>query len=94
LGFENTGNEKIENKEKAAKQLNSLLYNCIGFINKPTENIIIGDSRIRNFSTERIKEITGKNYYLLYSNAAKLNEMIFSLDDEKEFVQKINKNNS
>ena len=75
--FNNNNNIiKIENKEKAAKQLNSLLYNCIGFINKPTENIIIGDSRIRNFSTERIKEITGKNYYLLYSNAAKLNEMI------------------
>ena len=27
-------------------------------------------------------------------HVAKLNEMIFSLDDEKEFVQKINKNNS
>ena len=67
---------KTENKEKAAQQLNSLLYNCIGFANQPTENIIIGDSRIRKFSTERIKELTGENYYLLYSNAAKLNEMI------------------
>ena len=75
--FNNNNNIiKTENKEKAAQQLNSLLYNCIGFANQPTENIIIGDSRIRNFSTERIKKLTGEDYYLLYSNAAKLNEMI------------------
>ncbi|MEE2953718.1 MAG: hypothetical protein VX347_00930 [Bacteroidota bacterium] len=74
--FDNNNIIKKEHKEKASKQLNSLLYNCIEFSKKPTRNIIIGDSRIRNFSTKRIKKLTDDDYYLLYSNAAKLNEMI------------------
>ena len=63
-------------KEKSAKQLNSILYNSIGFINNPTENVIIGDSRIRVLPTDHIKLLTGDEYYTLYSNAAKLNEIV------------------
>ena len=65
-----------QSKEKSALKLNSLLYNSLQFKNHPTTSIIIGDSRIRRLSTQRIKEITGDDYYNLHSNAAKLNEII------------------
>lgn len=63
-------------KEKSAQKLNSLLYNTIQFKNNPKQHIIIGDSRIRKLPTDRIKELTGNQYYTLHSNAAKLNEII------------------
>lgn len=63
-------------KEKSSQKLNSLLYNTIKYKNNPTSNIIIGDSRVRILPVDRIKEITGDDYFILYSNAAKLNEMI------------------
>jgi len=65
-----------QSKEKSAQKLNSLLYNTLQFKNNPTTSIIVGDSRIRKLPTERIKELTGDNYYTLHSNAAKLNEII------------------
>ena len=65
-----------EVKEQSSKKVNSLLYNSIDFMNYPNENIIIGDSRIRRLSNERIEEITKNKYYTLHSNAAKLNEII------------------
>ena len=65
-----------QSKEKSAQKLNSLLYNSLQFKNHPTTSIIIGDSRIRRLPTERIKELTGDNYYTLHSNKAKLNEII------------------
>ena len=63
-------------KEKSAQQINSLLYNTVNLKNNPTNSIIIGDSRIRKLPTEEIKQLTGDDYYTLYSNAAKLNEII------------------
>ena len=65
-----------QSKEKSAQKLNSLLYNSLQFKNHPKTSIIIGDSRIRRLPIERIKELTGDNYYILHSNAAKLNEII------------------
>ena len=65
-----------QSKKKSAQKLNSLLYNSLQFKNHPTTSVIIGDSRIRRLPTERIKELTGNDYYILHSNAAKLNEII------------------
>jgi hypothetical protein len=65
-----------KDKKESALELNSLLYNSIQFKNNPIPNVIIGDSRIRKFPTDRIKQITGDEYYTIYSNAAKLNEII------------------
>lgn len=67
---------KNTSKEKTARKFNSLLYNTIAFKNNPSANIIIGDSRIKRLPTEEIKQITGDNYFILHSNAAKLNEII------------------
>ena len=67
---------KNTSKEKTARKFNSLLYNTIAFKNNPSANIIIGDSRIKRLPSEEIKQITGDNYFILHSNAAKLNEII------------------
>ena len=66
----------IKSKEKTAKKFNSLLYNTIAFKNNPSPNIIIGDSRIKRFPPESIKKLSGDDYFILHSNAAKLNEII------------------
>ena len=66
--------EKTEHK--TARKLNSLLYNTISFKNHPTPNIIIGDSRIKRLPISEIEKITGDKYFILHSNAAKLNEII------------------
>ena len=63
-------------KENSAQKLNSLLYNSINFKNHPTNSVIIGDSRIKRLPIKEIKQITGDNYFILHSNAAKLNEII------------------
>ena len=63
-------------KLESAQKLNSLLYNVIDFKNSPSPHIIIGDSRIRKLPTDRIKELSGDDYYTLHANAAKLNEII------------------
>jgi len=65
-----------ETEYQTARKLNSLLYNTINFKNHPTPNIIIGDSRIRRLPTTEIEKITGDKYFILNSNAAKLNEII------------------
>ena len=65
-----------QTKLQSARKLNSLLYNTIAFKNNPTPNIIIGDSRIKRLPIKEIKNITGNDYFILHSNAAKLNEII------------------
>jgi hypothetical protein len=65
-----------ETEHKTSRKLNSLLYNTISFKNHPTPNIIIGDSRIKRLPISEIEKITGDKYFILHSNAAKLNEII------------------
>ena len=65
-----------QTKLQSARKLNSLLYNTIAFKNNPTPNVIIGDSRIKRLPIKEIKNINGNEYFVLHSNAAKLNEII------------------
>lgn len=85
--------QKISEKAKleSAQKLNSLLYNVIDFKNSPGPHIIIGDSRIRKLPTDRIKELSGDDYYTLHANAAKLNEIIdlFWLADEYSKLENV-----
>ena len=84
---------KISEKAKleSAQKLNSLLYNVIDFKNNPSPHIIIGDSRIRKLPTDRIKELSGDDYYTLHANAAKLNEIIdlFWVADEYSELENV-----
>jgi hypothetical protein len=85
--------QKISEKAKleSAQKLNSLLYNVIDFKNSPGHHIIIGDSRIRKLPTDRIKELSGDDYYTLHANAAKLNEIIdlFWMADEYSELENV-----
>ena len=74
--FNLNGYVNVSSKEKTARKFNSLLYNTIAFKNNPTANIIIGDSRIKRLPTKYIEKVTGDSYFILHSNAAKLNEII------------------
>ena len=78
-------------KLESAQKLNSLLYNVINFKNSPSPHIIIGDSRIRKLPTDRIKELSGDDYYTLHANAAKLNEIIdlFWVADEYSELENV-----
>jgi len=59
-----------------AASLNEMMYNMLKEVHNPGENLIIGDSRVENFSLAQIKEITGLEYHRLSSNALKLNEAV------------------
>lgn len=77
--FNYFSNNKVvdeQTKLQSARKLNSLLYNTIAFKNNPTPNVIIGDSRIKRLPIKEIKNINGDEYFILHSNAAKLNEII------------------
>ena len=74
--FSNNNVVDEQTKLQSARKLNSLLYNTIAFKNNPTPNIIIGDSRIKRLPIKEIKNVTGDEYFILHSNAAKLNEII------------------
>ena len=85
--------QKISEKAKleSAQKLNSLLYNVVNFKNTPSPHIIIGDSRIRKLPADRIKELSGDDYYTLHANAAKLNEIIdlFWVADEYSELENV-----
>lgn len=63
---------KIDN----AASLNEMMFNMLKEVHEPGENLVIGDSRVENFSLEQIKQITGQDYHRLSSNALKLNEAV------------------
>ena len=74
FNYSNIISKEIE--YKTARKLNSILYNTLSFRNTPTQNIIIGDSRIKRLSINEIEKISGDKYFIIHSNAAKLNEII------------------
>lgn len=70
-----------------AENLNTLLFRTINFMNSPSQNVLIGDSRTNSLPHDLIKKISGTKYKKINTNAAKLNE-IFELF---YFVNNINK---
>jgi len=49
-------------KQKISGRLNYTLWKWSDFIREPTENILLGDSRMANFDTEVIKELKGMDF--------------------------------
>lgn len=72
-----------------AENLNTLLFRTINFINSPSENILIGDSRTDALPLKLIENLTKNKYKKFNTNAAKLNE-IFELFYFANNVNKIN----
>ena len=79
----------ISNKAKInAENLNTLLFRTIDFVNYPSRNILIGDSRTDALPIDLIEKYTKQNFQKLNTNATKLNE-IFDLFYFSNKIKKI-----
>ena len=79
----------ISNKAKInAENLNTLLFRTIDFVNYPSKNILIGDSRTDALPVDLIEKYTNENFQKLNTNATKLNE-IFDLFYFSNEIKKI-----
>jgi hypothetical protein len=67
---------KEEVKIQNSQTLNQILYKTIDYINAPTENILLGDSRTQALSINQIKSLTNLDFKQLTIGASKLNELI------------------
>jgi len=74
--FQKNSEKELAIRETKIRPLNSMLFNMIKYKNNPTEVVFIGDSRTRVISDSLYTEITHEPTFNLYSNKAKLNEMI------------------
>src|SRR5579883_3191776 len=63
---------KVDN----AATLNKIMFTMLKAKHDPSENVIIGDSRVEDLSLEEIDQVSGKRYCRLSSNALKLNEAL------------------
>jgi hypothetical protein len=63
-------------KEENSLKLNPLLYRTAQYVNHPSENILVGDSRTEILSIREICEVSNIEYAKFTTNATKLNEMI------------------
>ncbi len=86
---------KIELIDKNAKinaeNLNTLLYRSVDFMNFPTSNILIGDSRTDALSQNLIEKYSKKKFKKLNTNATKLNEIfdLFYLANNKHKIDQV-----
>lgn len=63
-------------KLRTAFQLNPCLWKMNEFNRRPQPNILLGDSRMMLLRAERIKELTGEDFYNFAYGGASLREMI------------------
>ena len=86
---------KIELIDKNAKinaeNLNTLLYRSVDFMNFPTSNILIGDSRTDALPKSLIEKYSKKKFKKLNTNATKLNEIfdLFYLANNKRKIDQV-----
>jgi hypothetical protein len=78
-------------KVQNAASLNEMMYNMLKEVHHPSENLIIGDSRVESFSLPQIKELTGLQYHRLSSNALKLNEAVdlFQFANQRKRIARV-----
>lgn len=60
----------------AVEGINNRIYKMQAFTKKPTENILLGDSRIRNLNQELIEKVSNEKYFNLGYGGATLYEVI------------------
>lgn len=65
-----------EVKERTASQLNPCLWKMIRFERDPAPNILLGDSRMNAISAERLRELTGEEYYNFGYGGGSLKEAV------------------
>jgi hypothetical protein len=74
--WNNCGIIPIEVKMKVSRELNGRLWKIVQFKRTPKPDIMLGDSRVDIIDSERIKELTGKDYYNFGCPSATLEEII------------------
>lgn len=65
-------------KMRTAYPLNYCLWKMPVFTKQPQPNLLLGDSRMDAVTSERVKELTGENYFNLAYGGATLREIISS----------------
>ncbi len=81
----------LKHKEMNAQRLNTLMYRTIDYMNSPSENMLIGDSRTNALPVDLIESISGLKYKKLNTNAAKLNEIfdLIYLTNERQKLKNV-----
>jgi hypothetical protein len=65
-------------KMRTALPLNPCLWKMPAFARHPSPNLMLGDSRMEAVKTDRVKEVTGQDYFNLGFGGATLREIISS----------------
>ena len=80
-----------KNTKINAENLNTLLYRSVDFMNFPTSNILIGDSRTDALPKNLIEKYSKKKFKKLNTNATKLNEIfdLFYLANNKRKIDQV-----
>jgi hypothetical protein len=78
-------------KEKISYPINTILWKVIQFQRHPSENILLGDSRMHGMDVEKIKQITGEEYFNFGFGGATIAEMyqVFLYATKKVKLKKI-----
>src|SRR5258707_577227 len=65
-------------KMRTAYPLNYCLWKMPAFAQRPTSQILLGDSRMGALKSERVKELTGTDYFNLAYGGATIREIVES----------------
>jgi hypothetical protein len=65
-----------EAKRNTALKINSVLWKIIEYRKNPKENILLGDSRMNNLKTDKIKEVSGTDYYNFAYGGGSIEEIV------------------
>ncbi len=85
--WNNCGIIPLQSKQRISRELNGRLWKVVQFNRAPQPNILLGDSRVDIINTERIKELTGKEYFNFAFPASTLEEIIESFWYASEQVE-------
>jgi hypothetical protein len=77
--------------KKPAESLNTLMYRTLDYMNAPSENMLIGDSRTNALPIDLVSQLTDKSWKKLNTNAAKLNEIfdLFYMANERKKLKNV-----
>jgi hypothetical protein len=73
--FEISGFFNQSKKDKIANQVNPILRTLIKFKKQPSPYILLGDSRMKNLNTEKVRSIAGEPYYNLAFGGGTIKEI-------------------
>ncbi|MBN1950729.1 MAG: hypothetical protein JW801_05970 [Bacteroidales bacterium] len=76
----------LETKLEISRELNGRLWKVVQYSKNPKANVMLGDSRVDIINSDRIKELTGEDYFNFGYPSATLEEIIITFDKIKELA--------